>query len=286
MAHINANYQKLPGSYLFSEIARRVAVYSAEHPEAKLIKLGIGDVTRPLVPAVIEALHKAVDEMGQAETFRGYGPEQGYDFLRNAVAKYDYASRGVTIEPDEIFISDGAKSDCGNIGDLFSTDNKVAVCDPVYTVYVDTNAMSGRAGDYDTEKGCWNNIYYMPTVAENDFVPALPTETVDVIYLCSPNNPTGTVLNKEQLKVWVDYANANDAIILFDAAYESYRRRRHPPHHLRGGGCQDLCHRVPQLLQDRRLYRHPLRLYRSAQSAGPGGRQPQRHVEPSPDHQV
>ena len=201
MAHINANYQKLPGSYLFSEIARRVAVYSAEHPEAKLIKLGIGDVTRPLVPAVIEALHKAVDEMGQAETFRGYGPEQGYDFLRNAVAKYDYASRGVTIEPDEIFISDGAKSDCGNIGDLFSTDNKVAVCDPVYTVYVDTNAMSGRAGDYDTEKGCWNNIYYMPTVAENDFVPALPTE---------------------QLKVWVDYANAIDAIILFDAAYESF----------------------------------------------------------------
>ena len=222
MAHINANYQKLPGSYLFSEIARRVAVYSAEHPEAKLIKLGIGDVTRPLVPAVIEALHKAVDEMGQAETFRGYGPEQGYEFLRNAVAKYDYASRGVTIEPDEIFISDGAKSDCGNIGDLFSTDNKVAVCDPVYTVYVDTNAMSGRAGDYDTEKGCWNNIYYMPTVAENDFVPALPTEKVDVIYLCSPNNPTGTVLNKEQLKVWVDYANANDAIILFDAAYESF----------------------------------------------------------------
>ena len=222
MAHINANYQKLPGSYLFSEIARRVAVYSAEHPEAKLIKLGIGDVTRPLVPAVIEALHKAVDEMGQAETFRGYGPEQGYDFLRNAVAKYDYASRGVTIEPDEIFISDGAKSDCGNIGDLFSTDNKVAVCDPVYTVYVDTNAMSGRAGDYDTEKGCWNNIYYMPTVAENDFVPALPTEKVDVIYLCSPNNPTGTVLNKEQLKVWVDYARKNDAIILYDAAYECF----------------------------------------------------------------
>ena len=222
MTKVNQNFLKLPGSYLFSEIARRLAAYTAEHPEAKMIRLGIGDVTRPLVPAVIEALHKAVDEMGQAETFRGYGPEQGYDFLRNAVAKYDYASRGVTIEPDEIFISDGAKSDCGNIGDLFSTDNKVAVCDPVYTVYVDTNAMSGRAGDYDTEKGCWNNIYYMPTVAENDFVPALPTEKVDVIYLCSPNNPTGTVLNKEQLKVWVDYANANDAIILFDAAYESF----------------------------------------------------------------
>lgn len=230
MAHINANYQKLPGSYLFSEIARRVAAYSAEHPEAKLIKLGIGDVTRPLVPAVIEALHKAVDEMGQAETFRGYGPEQGYDFLRNAVAEHDYASRGVTIDPDEIFISDGAKSDCGNIGDLFSPDNKVAVCDPVYTVYVDTNAMSGRAGEYDTEKGCWDNIYYMPTVAENDFVPALPTEKVDIIYLCSPNNPTGTVLNKDQLKVWVDYANANDAIILFDAAYESFIVEDDVPH--------------------------------------------------------
>ena len=230
MAHINANYQKLPGSYLFSEIARRVAAYSAEHPEAKLIKLGIGDVTRPLVPAVIEALHKAVDEMGQAETFRGYGPEQGYDFLRNAVAEHDYASRGVTIDPDEIFISDGAKSDCGNIGDLFSPDNKVAVCDPVYTVYVDTNAMSGRAGEYDTEKGCWDNIYYMPTVAGNDFVPALPTEKVDIIYLCSPNNPTGTVLNKDQLKVWVDYANANDAIILFDAAYESFIVEDDVPH--------------------------------------------------------
>ena len=230
MAHINANYQKLPGSYLFSEIARRVAAYSDEHPEAKLIKLGIGDVTRPLVPAVIEALHKAVDEMGQAETFRGYGPEQGYDFLRQAVAEHDYAARGVTIRPDEIFISDGAKSDCGNIGDLFGADNKVAVCDPVYTVYVDTNAMSGRAGDYDAEKGCWNNICYMPTTAENGFVPALPEEKVDLIYLCSPNNPTGTVLNKDQLKVWVDYANANDAVILFDAAYESFIVEDNVPH--------------------------------------------------------
>lgn len=230
MAHINANYQKLPGSYLFSEIARRVAVYSEEHPDAKLIKLGIGDVTRALAPAVIAALHKAVDEMGQAETFRGYGPEQGYDFLRNAVAEHDYASRGVTIEPDEIFISDGAKSDCGNIGDLFSAENKVALCDPVYTVYLDTNAMSGRAGEYDTEKERWSNIYYMPTVAENGFVPALPTEKVDMIYICSPNNPTGTVLNKEQLKVWVDYANANEAIILFDAAYEAFIVEDNIPH--------------------------------------------------------
>ena len=230
MAHINRNYQKLPGSYLFSEIARRVAAYADAHPEAKLIRLGIGDVTRPLAPAVIEALHGAVDEMGAAETFRGYGPEQGYDFLREAVAKYDYAARGVTIAPDEIFISDGAKSDCGNIGDLFGPDNKVAVCDPVYTVYVDTNAMSGRAGEYDAEQGRWDNIYYMPTTAENGFVPALPEEPVDLIYLCSPNNPTGTVLNREQLQVWVDYANANDAIILFDAAYEAFIVEDDVPH--------------------------------------------------------
>ena len=167
-------------------------------------------------------MHKAVDEMGAAETFRGYGPEQGYDFLREAIAAHDFATRGVDIQPDEIFISDGAKSDCGNIGDLFDVDNKVALCDPVYTVYLDTNAMSGRAGEYDAETGRWSNIYYMPTTAENDFVPALPEGKVDIIYLCSPNNPTGTVLTKDQLKVWVDYANANDAIILFDAAYESF----------------------------------------------------------------
>lgn len=227
---VNSNYQKLPGSYLFSEIARRVAAYSAAHPDAKLIKLGIGDVTRPLPAAVIEAMHKAVDEMGAAETFRGYGPEQGYDFLREAIAAHDFATRGVDIQPDEIFISDGAKSDCGNIGDLFDVDNKVALCDPVYTVYLDTNAMSGRAGEYDAETGRWSNIYYMPTTAENDFVPALPEGKVDIIYLCSPNNPTGTVLTKDQLKVWVDYANANDAIILFDAAYESFIVEDNVPH--------------------------------------------------------
>ena len=219
---VNSNYQKLPGSYLFSEIARRVAAYSAAHPDAKLIKLGIGDVTRPLPAAVIEAMHKAVDEMGAAETFRGYGPEQGYDFLREAIAAHDFATRGVDIQPDEIFISDGAKSDCGNIGDLFDVDNKVALCDPVYTVYLDTNAMSGRAGEYDAETGRWSNIYYMPTTAENDFVPALPEGKVDIIYLCSPNNPTGTVLTKDQLKVWVDYARKNDAVILYDAAYECF----------------------------------------------------------------
>ena len=230
MAKINENYGKLPGSYLFAEIARRVAAYSAEHPEAKLIRLGIGDVTRPLAPAVIEAMHKAVDEMGAAETFRGYGPEQGYDFLRAAIRKGDFLDRGVEIEMDEIFVSDGAKSDCGNIGDIFSTDNVVAVCDPVYPVYVDTNAMAGRAGEYLTDQEKWSNIYYMPTTAENDFVPALPDRHVDLIYLCFPNNPTGTTLTRDQLKAWVDYANENDAVILFDAAYEAFITEDDVPH--------------------------------------------------------
>lgn len=219
MAKVNPNYQKLPGSYLFSEIARRTAAYSEAHPEAKLIKMGIGDVTRPLVPTVIEAMHAAVEDMAKSETFHGYGPEQGYDFLRAAIVKRDFHALGVDIADDEIFISDGAKSDCGNIGDILDVDNVVAVCDPVYPVYVDSNAMAGRAGDYDEAAERWTNIVYMPTTAENGFCPALPEGRADVIYLCSPNNPTGTVLNAEQLKVWVDYANANDAIIMFDAAY-------------------------------------------------------------------
>ncbi|MCC8064147.1 MAG: LL-diaminopimelate aminotransferase [Clostridiales bacterium] len=230
MATINSNYQKLPGSYLFSEVARRISVYAQAHPERKIIKLSIGDVTRPLVPAVTDALHAAVDEMGRAETFRGYGPEQGYAFLREVIVAHDFQRRGVNIQPDEVFISDGAKSDCGNIGDIFGADNKVAVCDPVYPVYVDTNAMAGRAGDYDAQAEKWTNLYYMPTVAENGFVPALPTEPVDLIYICSPNNPTGTVLTKDQLKVWVDYANANDAVILFDAAYEAFIEEDDVPH--------------------------------------------------------
>ena len=230
MANVNENYAKLPGSYLFAEIARRVAAYSAEHPEAKLIKLGIGDVTRPLAPAVIEAMHKAVDEMACAETFQGYGPEQGYDFLRKTIVKGDFAPYGVKIAADEVFVSDGAKSDCGNIGDIFSTDNIVAVCDPVYPVYVDTNAMAGRAGEYLTDEERWSNIYYMPTTAENGFSPELPKTHVDLIYLCSPNNPTGTTLNREQLKTWVDYANANDAVILFDAAYEAFITESEVPH--------------------------------------------------------
>ena len=230
MAKINSNYQKLPGSYLFSEIARRTAAYTAEHPEAKLIKMGIGDVTLPLVPAVISAMHEAVDEMSRKETFKGYGPEQGYEFLRHAIAENDFRARGVEIAEDEIFVSDGAKSDCGNIGDILSVDNIVAVCDPVYPVYVDTNAMAGRAGDYDEGKQGWTKIHYMPTTAENGFSPALPEGTVDVIYLCSPNNPTGTVLNAQQLKAWVDYANAHESIILFDAAYERFITEPGVPH--------------------------------------------------------
>ena len=222
MLTVNENYAKLPGSYLFSEIARRTKAYQEQHPEAQLIKMGIGDVTLPLAPSVIAAMHDAVNDMAAQETFKGYGPEQGYDFLRNAIAENDFRARGIEIEEDEIFVSDGAKSDCGNIGDLFDVDNVIAVCDPVYPVYVDTNAMAGRAGEYDEASQGWTNIYYMPTTAENGFSPALPTRDVDVIYLCSPNNPTGTVLNAEQLKAWVDYANEHGSVILFDAAYERF----------------------------------------------------------------
>ena len=230
MTKVNQNFLKLPGSYLFSEIARRLAAYTAEHPEAKMIRLGIGDVTRPLAPAVIEAMHKAVDEMGTFEGFHGYGPEQGYDFLRQAIAKTDYAARSVDIKPEEIFVSDGAKSDCGNIGDIFGTDNVVAVCDPVYPVYVDTNAMAGRAGDFQEELGKWSKLVYMPCVEENGFTPQIPQEKVDMIYLCFPNNPTGTVATKEQLKAWVDYANENKAVILYDSAYEAFITQDDVPH--------------------------------------------------------
>ena len=230
MTKVNQNFLKLPGSYLFSEIARRLAAYTAEHPEAKMIRLGIGDVTRPLAPAVIEAMHKAVDEMGTFEGFHGYGPEQGYDFLREAIAKTDYAARGVDIKPNEIFVSDGAKSDCGNIGDIFGADNLVAVCDPVYPVYVDTNAMAGRAGDFQEELGKWSKLVYMPCVEENGFTPQIPQEKVDMIYLCFPNNPTGTVATKEQLKAWVDYANENKAVILYDSAYEAFITQDDVPH--------------------------------------------------------
>ena len=222
MVTINENYQRLPGSYLFSEIARRVAAYSEANPAKRLIRLGIGDVTRPLVPAVTQAMHQAVDEMATVTGFHGYGPEQGYAFLREAIAKEDYQARGADITPDEIFVSDGAKSDCGNIGDIFGVDNVVAVCDPVYPVYVDTNAMAGRAGDYDAATGRWSNLVYMPCVAENGFSPAIPEQKVDLIYLCFPNNPTGAVATREQLKAWVDHANATGAVILYDSAYEAF----------------------------------------------------------------
>ena len=228
--NVNENYQKLPGSYLFSEINRRTAAYTAAHPEKKLIKLGIGDVTRPLPAAVLEAMHRAVDEMGHSETFRGYGPEQGYDFLRQAIAANDYAPLGVHLDADEIFVSDGAKSDCGNIGDIFGLDNVVAVCDPVYPVYVDTNAMAGRAGEYDEQTGTWTKLHYMPCTAENGFSPEIPSCKVDLIYLCFPNNPTGAVATKAQLKAWVDYANAHDSVILYDSAYEAFITEADIPH--------------------------------------------------------
>lgn len=230
MVKINDNFLKLPGSYLFSEVARRIRVYHEAHPAAEIIKLSIGDVTRPLVPAVIDAMHSAVEEMGTAEGFRGYGPEQGYEFLREAIAQSDYNARGVDIRPEEIFVSDGAKSDCGNIGDIFGVDNVVAVCDPVYPVYVDTNAMAGRAGEYQEELGKWNRLIYMPCVEANGFCPQPPKAIPDIIYLCSPNNPTGAVMTKDQLKVWVDYANAHGAVILYDSAYEAFITSENVPH--------------------------------------------------------
>ena len=216
MARINRNYEKLPGSYLFSEIGRRTAAYQEANPDARLIKMGIGDVTRPLAPAVVAAMHAAVNDLAAAETFHGYGPEQGYAFLRDAIAEHDFAARNIAIAPDEIFVSDGAKSDCGNIGDIFAEDNIVAVCDPVYPVYVDTNAMAGRAGDYDADTERWTNIVYMPTTAENDFTPALPDVPVDLIYLCSPNNPSGNCFPKKEIEKVIRRFNG---IVILDEAY-------------------------------------------------------------------
>ena len=228
MSLINENFLKLQDSYLFSTIAKKVAKFSEENPEKKIIKLGIGDVTRPIVPACIEAMQKAVNEIGTQEGFKGYGPEQGYDFLRNAIMENDF--KGLGIEAYEIFVSDGAKCDCGNIVDIFCRKNKVAITDPVYPVYLDTNVMSGRSGDYNKENGMYENIVYMPVTKENNFVPELPKEPVDMIYLCFPNNPTGTVLKKEELKKFVDYAKENKAIILFDAAYEVFITEDDIPH--------------------------------------------------------
>lgn len=222
MFSVNDNYQKLPGSYLFSNIAKKVNAYSEKNPDKNIIRLGIGDVTQPIAPAMIEALHKAVDEMGKAETFHGYAPDLGYEFLRSAIAKNDYQARGCDISIDEIFISDGAKSDSGNIQEIFSQNNRIAVCDPVYPVYVDSNVMAGRTGTYDVNTEMWSDVIYMPCTMENNFVPELPKETPDIIYLCLPNNPTGTTLTKAQLQSWVDYANKVKAVIIYDAAYEAY----------------------------------------------------------------
>ena len=230
MVTVNKNYLKLPGSYLFSTIARKVAAYQEANPDVQIVRLGIGDVTQPLAPAIIDALHKSVDEMAHAETFHGYAPDLGYEFLRSAIVKNDYEARGCQISADEIFVSDGAKSDSGNIQEIFGTENKVAVCDPVYPVYVDTNVMAGRTGDYNKKNENFDGVIYMPCLESNGFLPELPVETPDLIYLCYPNNPTGTTLTKPELKKWVDYALANDTLILFDAAYEAYIQDENVPH--------------------------------------------------------
>lgn len=230
MFKINENYLKLPGSYLFSTVGRKEREYKAAHPDKKVIKLSIGDVTQPLVPSIVEALHGAVDEMGKAETFRGYAPDLGYEFLRSAIASGDYKARGVDIDIDEIFVSDGAKCDSGNIQEILGLDNKIAVGDPVYPVYVDSNVMAGRTGTYDAATGMWSNVVYMPCLEENGFAPTLPKETPDIIYLCFPNNPTGATVTKDELQKWVDYANEKKALIIYDAAYEAYISESNVPH--------------------------------------------------------
>jgi LL-diaminopimelate aminotransferase len=222
MIKINENFLKLQAGYLFPEIGRRVRTFQQANPNAKIIRLGIGDVTEPLPPAIVEAMHKAVDEMGNSATVRGYGPEQGYDFLINAIIENDYHARKVEIAPDEVFVSDGSKCDTGNFQEIFGLDNTIAVTDPVYPVYVDTNVMAGRTADYDQKKGQYGKIVYMPCTAENNFVPLFPKEQVDLIYLCYPNNPTGAVITRDVLKTWVDYARKNKAVILYDAAYEAF----------------------------------------------------------------
>lgn len=230
MAKINNDYLKLRGSYLFSEIARRVREYEATNPPRKIIRLGIGDVTQPIAPAITKALHDAVDEIAVKETFKGYAPDLGYEFLRNAIAANDFEARGCDIKPDEIFVSDGAKCDCGNIQELFDKDNVIAVCDPVYPVYVDSNIMAGRGGEFDETTGQWSKVVYMPCGKENNFVPDFPKEHVDLIYLCYPNNPSGAAISKKQLQEWVDYAIEKEAVIIYDAAYEAYISEDGIPH--------------------------------------------------------
>lgn len=228
MALVNEHYLKLPGSYLFSDVAKRVNAFKAQHPQVRVISLGIGDVTQPLCPAVIEAMHKATDEMAVKASFRGYGPEHGYDFLRDAILRNDFLSRGIHLDRDEVFVNDGAKSDTGNIQELLRWDNSVAVTDPIYPVYIDSNAMIGRAGTF--KDGRWTDITYMPCTADNNFVPQLPDHRVDMIYLCYPNNPTGTVLSKDELRKWVNFALKNDAVLFYDAAYEAYIQNPDIPH--------------------------------------------------------
>ena len=230
MFRINENYSKLPGSYLFSTIAKKVSAYKEANPDKKIIRLGIGDVTLPLSAPVIEALHRAVDEMGDAEHFHGYAPDLGYAFLREKIAEQDFRMRGCEVYADEIFVSDGAKCDSGNIQELFAADTKIAVCDPVYPVYVDSNVMAGRTGTYDPVTGTWSNVIYMPCTEENGFTAELPKERPDLIYLCFPNNPTGAAITKDRLQKWVDYANENGAVIIYDAAYEAYISEQNIPH--------------------------------------------------------
>ena len=230
MVTVNHNYLKLPGSYLFSTIGKKVRAYKEENPDKEVISLGIGDVTQPLVPAIIDALHGAVEEMAHAETFHGYAPDLGYEFLRRAIAKNDYQDRGCDVAADEIFVSDGAKSDSGNIQEIFGTANKVAVCDPVYPVYVDTNVMAGRTGEYNRVRENFDGVIYMPCRKENGFLPELPSEVPDLIYLCFPNNPTGSAITKDELQKWVDYANKNGCVIIYDAAYEAYISEENVPH--------------------------------------------------------
>ena len=228
MAKINENYLKLPGNYLFAEIGKRVTKFQAENPDAEIIRLGIGDVTQPLPKVCIDAMKKAADELGDAKTFRGYGPEQGYEFLREKIAEWNYKKNNLNISADEIFISDGSKCDCGNIQEIFSLDSKIAIADPVYPVYLDTNVMAGRTGNLKSD-GRFENVVYLPCTAENNFSPAPPTEKVDLIYLCSPNNPTGTTLDKNILKSWIDYAKENNSVILYDAAYAAYITEKNIP---------------------------------------------------------
>ena len=228
MTSVNSNFLKLQSNYLFAEIARKVASFKEANPEKRVISLGIGDVTRPLVPAVVAALHKAVDDMGDASTFHGYGPEQGYAFLRETIAQHDYKARGVDLSPDEVFVSDGAKSDVGNFQELFAAESLVAVTDPVYPVYVDSNAMAGRSGEFEGNQ--WNRLVYLPCLKENDFVPDFPKTRPDIIYLCYPNNPTGTVLSRQALQGWIDYARREGCVILYDSAYEAFITDSSIPH--------------------------------------------------------